>query len=71
MIQWEEGPVDNPERSAAAPLGDALTSMTTALQLLDSADAPADIAAHLDLAVHRLQEVMGISEKIPGNSSDA
>lgn len=45
--------------------------MTTALQLLDSADAPADIAAHLDLAVHRLQEVMGVIEMAPSENNKA
>lgn len=64
--------MENPESSAAgAGLGEALTRMTTALQLLDSADAPADIAAHLDLAVHRLQEVMGVIEMAPSENNEA
>ena len=38
------------------PLLNALSHMQTALKLLDEVDAPADIGAHLDLAVCRLQE---------------
>jgi hypothetical protein len=35
---------------------EALRLMTEALALLDEAEAPADIGAHLDLAICRLQE---------------
>ena len=34
----------------------ALGHMETALKLLDEVDAPADIGAHLDLALCRLRE---------------
>lgn len=44
---------------------EALANMTTALQLLDGSDAPAEIAAHLDLAVHRLKQAMGIAQAAP------
>lgn len=36
----------------------ALICMESALQLLDEADAPADIGAHLDLAISRLKQVL-------------
>lgn len=32
--------------------------LASALQLLDEAGAPADIGAHLDLALHRLDELI-------------
>lgn len=37
-------------------LADAMALMQRALQLLDQAQAPADIGAHLDLAIVRLGE---------------
>lgn len=36
----------------------ALSLMETALSLLDKADAAFDVGAHLDLAIHRLKEVL-------------
>lgn len=36
----------------------ALAQMKHALTLLDEADAPADIGAHLDLAIARLETLM-------------
>ena len=45
------------DRNSAA--GRALTLMEEALALLDVADAPADIGAHLDLAVERLRSCYG------------
>ena len=36
----------------------AKTMIVDAMQLLDEADAPADIAAHLDTAVSRLDETI-------------
>jgi hypothetical protein len=35
---------------------EALSKMEAALQLLDEAAAPADIGAHLDLAINRLKQ---------------
>ena len=32
--------------------------MIEALELLDDMDAPADVGAHLDLAIHRLRQVI-------------
>jgi hypothetical protein len=45
----------------------ALDHLEGSLQLLDDADAPADIGAHVDLAVHRLREVL--SSAVPGESA--
>lgn len=43
----------------ADPLGRALRLMMEALALVDSSGAPADIGAHLDLAIHRIRETTG------------
>ena len=37
--------------------------LTLALELLDESDAPADIGAHVDVAVGRLMKVLGQSEE--------
>lgn len=42
-----------------ARLVQALGSVRSALQLLDEADAPPEIGAHLDLAICRLEAVVG------------
>lgn len=39
-------------------LAQAASSMRAALKLLDEADAPPDIGAHLDLAIHRLESTI-------------
>jgi len=44
--------------SAHLKLKQALHSMEAALQLLDEADAPADLGAHLDMAICRLNELL-------------
>jgi hypothetical protein len=49
------------DRSEA--IGKALSYMEVALELLDEAEAPADIGAHLDLALCRLREVVGDAER--------
>jgi hypothetical protein len=36
----------------------ALSLMETALQVLDKAEQALDVAAHLDLAIHRLKEML-------------
>lgn len=36
----------------------ALSLMETALQVLDRAERALDVAAHLDLAIHRLNEIL-------------
>lgn len=40
----------------------ALVQMRSALDLLDRSQAPADIGAHLDLAINRLMEATGIDQ---------
>jgi hypothetical protein len=40
---------------------DALNLMTRALDLLDRAAAPANVGAHLDLAIHQLANSVGAS----------
>jgi len=47
--------------TADDPRSGAMHLLTLALQLLDESDAPADIGAHVDLAITRLSEVMGQS----------
>jgi hypothetical protein len=42
--------------TSAHQFSEALRLLTEALALLDEADAPADIGAHLDLAIYRLEE---------------
>jgi hypothetical protein len=42
-----------------ASLEVALSYVESALEILDRWDAPADIGAHLDLALHRLRQVVG------------
>lgn len=37
---------------------EALTQMKSALDLLDSSSAPADVGAHLDLAICRLEDLV-------------
>lgn len=37
---------------------EALSRMASALESLDEADAPADIGAHLDLAICRLKDIL-------------
>lgn len=53
----------------------ALICMEAALHLLDDADAPADIGAHLDLSICRLQEILPVSSsdlpRVGGNQSTA
>ncbi len=38
----------------------ALALVTDALERLDTAAAPADIGAHLDLALHRMRSVLDL-----------
>ena len=40
------------------PLSRALQLLQSALELLDQADAPADIGAHLDLTIVRVRELL-------------
>lgn len=47
----------------------ARSYMEVALELLDQSDAPADIGAHLDLALNRLQAVVESRERDSNSSS--
>jgi hypothetical protein len=54
-------------------LAEALQHMRQAIELLDQADAPAQIAAHVDLAVHQLLDSIGPQqgEGLPSERSSA
>jgi hypothetical protein len=41
----------------------AMHFLKLALQLLDESDAPADVGAHVDVAITRLSEVLGESDE--------
>ena len=43
--------------------------LTLALDLLDKSDAPADIGAHVDVAIGRLTDVLGQSEEAAHQAS--
>lgn len=45
------------------PRSHAMHFLTSALQLLDDSDAPADIGAHVQTAISRLSEVIGESDR--------
>lgn len=53
---------------AESKLADAMALMQRALQLLDQTQAPADIGAHLDLAISRLAEARA---RAAGSQSEA
>lgn len=63
----------NPANTAGAPaslspesqLAEALQLMRRALSLIDAADGPDDVGAHLDLAITRLGEWMESSRSKP------
>lgn len=46
------------ETSKSRMLRDALRRLQTAINLLDAADAPGNIAAHADLAAQQLKELI-------------
>lgn len=46
------------EHTVVAHWSAALEHLQFAIRLLDDSDAPAHIAAHIDLAVHQLQEAI-------------
>lgn len=46
----------------------ALAQLQKAIELLDQAEAPGQIAAHVDLAVHQLAEALGIDLSTRQNS---
>ncbi len=59
LQQHSEGHVESDHRSARAQLyAEALQLLLSAIDMLDRASAPGHIAAHVDLAVHQLQDVI-------------
>lgn len=55
---------DGPALERAQVLSDALKQLESAMELLDSAGAPAQIAAHVDLAAWQLRDVIGTEPQI-------
>ena len=53
------------EIAHAAKLPDALARMKEALGILDEAGAPGEIGGHLDLAIARLEEALGLEGREP------
>lgn len=51
------------------PRVQAMHFLTVALELLDKSDAPADIGAHVDVAIGRLSDVLGQSEETSHQAS--
>jgi hypothetical protein len=47
--------VNEPTKSTEQLLAEAADHLRVALKLLDAGDAPAQIGAHVDLAVHQLE----------------
>lgn len=50
------------------PYLDVLRQLQSAIEILDRLDVPGQIAAHLDLAMHQLQDV--IDSRIAGDRLD-
>ncbi|HET6536470.1 MAG TPA: hypothetical protein VFG41_09840 [Sphingomicrobium sp.] len=48
-----------------AMLAEALLQLKSALQLLDSTDAPANIGAHIDLAIYQLADEIHADDPAP------
>lgn len=53
---------DDTDSSRQRKLSEALRQLQSAIELLDLANAPAHIAAHVDLAVHQLLSVINCEE---------
>lgn len=51
-------------------LSDALDRMSEALRMLDEAGAPGEIGGHLDLAIARLEEKLGIDHHEPASPDE-
>ena len=47
-------------------LQEALNHMIEALEILDHCDASANVSSHLDLAICRLEDALGMAENAPG-----
>jgi len=55
------------EIAEKAELPEALARMSEALRILDAAGAPGEIGSHLDLAIARLEEQLGIDLREPAS----
>ena len=53
-------------KSPRQMMSDALDHLQAAIELLDEADAPGQIAAHIDLAFHQLDRHLAVDPK-PGS----
>jgi len=51
-------------------LSEALARMNEALRILDGMGAPGDIGGHLDLAIARLEERVGVKTPVPDSFGD-
>jgi hypothetical protein len=51
-------------------LADALARMTAALRILDESGAPGEISNHLDLAIARLEERLGLEKAVPPSEGE-
>ncbi|WP_338503986.1 hypothetical protein V6R86_09270 [Sphingomonas kaistensis] len=57
----------NEAANQQAPAEEALALTQQAIGICDGADLPGDIAAHLDLAAHRLREFIGLKQGGPAS----
>lgn len=55
--------MDNQLDSHEQLLAQALVQLNSAIDLLDQAQAPEHIAAHVDLAIHQLRDAMSASQQ--------
>ena len=55
------------ESPAEVLLSEALALLTSALDLIDRAEAPGDIGAHVDFAMQRIAKVLGTEDRSAGN----
>ena len=53
----------------AQDLAQALSHMQAALSLLDRTDAAHDVGAHLDLAIHRLSDLLSENALVDGDAT--
>ena len=55
--------------SSDDPRSRALDLLTSALHILDESDAPADVGAHVAVAIARLSEALNQSDQAPNQVS--
>lgn len=61
---------EQPTSEQQQPLGRALNQLVEALQILDELKAPGDIGSHLDLAISRLEQLLGFGGHAPASLDD-